>query len=183
MMYNVMLCGFLRMTEFIEEQEQEQEQEQHYPGTPLIEALIEKAEERGLDRYGLAEALGMTYSYLTHILNGKRAITGINISRLREISEFLEITLVQVMMLAEIIQPEDFIMQDQLALKQQLESVYRALIHDPDWRGMTPSRDVWNASDDRMKILLGMIYQRLTQQDLREFLVEVVPIIELNQEG
>lgn len=144
-------------------------------GSALIRAILERGEELGLDRHGIADAAGITYSYLILILNGSREVPKISHQRLRSIGKFLGIPFAQVLMLAEVLEPSDFVMEEERDLEDQLEAVYASMCRHPDWRDLAPPRRVWDTMDEQAKVTMGLMYQKLAQ----EALLDMTPIVEV----
>ena len=78
-------------------------------------------------------------------------------------------------MLAEILRPSDFIVEDEDALDQQLNAVFESMTRHPDWRGLAPSREVWNDTPVQSQVLIGMMYQQLAEKSL----LDLTPLIEV----
>lgn len=148
-------------------------------GSALTRAMLERAEDLNMDRYELADATGMTYSYLTLILNGSREVGKISHDRLRDIGKFLGVPFTQVLMLAEIVTPEDFVVEQEHSVEEQLESVYEAMSRHPDWRGLVPPYRVWASMDKQAQVAMGLMFQRVAN----ETLLDLTPIIEVTEEG
>ncbi|WP_018949091.1 helix-turn-helix transcriptional regulator [Thioalkalivibrio sp. ALMg11] len=147
----------------------------HIKGSALTKALLERAEELEMDRYKLADAIGITYSYLTLILNGGRDISKITDEKLRSMGRFLGIPFAQVLMLAEVLRPEDFIVGEEETIDASIRQVYASMSRHPEWRGLAPTDEDWANTPRQVKIVLGMMFQRLTNEEM----LEVASMIEV----
>ncbi|WP_038082143.1 helix-turn-helix transcriptional regulator [Thioalkalivibrio sp. ALgr3] len=150
----------------------------HVKGSALTKALLERAEELEMDRYQLADSIGITYSYLTLILNGGRDISKITDEKLRSMGRFLGIPFAQVLMLAEVLRPEDFIVGDEETIDASIRQVYASMSRHPEWRGLAPTDADWANTPRQVKIVLGMMFQRLTNEEM----LEVASMIEVEDE-
>lgn len=135
-------------------------------GGALIRALLQKAEELNLDRYALAEAIQITYPYLNALANGGRPVTGISLEKLRRIADFLDMTFVQVLMLAEIIKPEDFTHENNHDLERTLDRAFENMRSDVEWGRVAPSQKEWEGLSLNTKIGIAMMWERVSEQDL-----------------
>lgn len=149
-----------------EANENENRHRDELTGGALLRLILEKAERENLDRYALADRLGITYSYLTLILRGERDVPSISQDRLRRFGEFLEIPFIQVLMLAEIISSEDFLEGDEKTIEQEFDRVWTSLNNDPLWRGTAPNRKVWKETPRESKILIGLLYNQIAQENI-----------------
>ena len=82
------------------------------------------------------------------------------------IAEFLEIPRVSVMALGEVVQPEDFIVEQSLG--DQLNGVYMQMALDPAWSTLVPKAEVWDAADESTKLLVATMYQAVLQASMLE---------------
>lgn len=137
-------------------------------GGALIRALLKRAEELGLDKRQLAKAISITYPYLIALCNGNRSVQGIQHEKLRRIAEFLNLTFVQVLMLAEIVKPEDFARDQGDDLERTLDQAIRGMRADTTWGRVAPSEDEWEDLSINAKIGLVMMWERVSNQDLIE---------------
>jgi len=135
-------------------------------GGALIRALLQRAEELNLDKYGLAEAIEITYPYLNALSNGGRPVTGISHDKLRRIADFLNMTFVQVLMLAEIVKPEDFARDQEVDLERTLDRAIENMRSDAEWGRVAPSPDEWEGLSLNTRIGIAMMWEQVSQQDL-----------------
>jgi transcriptional regulator with XRE-family HTH domain len=137
-------------------------------GRELIRALIKRARELGMDKYELADAIGITYPYLIALSNGSRPIPGISHDKLRRMASFLGLTFVQVLMLAEIVKPEDFVVDQEERLDLSLERAIENMRMDEEWGRIAPSKSEWSNLSRSTRLGIAMMWERVSQQDLIE---------------
>lgn len=113
--------------------------EELLPGGALLQALLDKAARSSMDRYELASAVGISYPYLTALISGKRPVAGIETTKLRKIAEFLDLSFIQVLMLAEIVVSTDFAKPKGASLDDALNHAIEQMRRDVDWGRVAPS--------------------------------------------
>lgn len=133
------------------------------PGGPLIGLLRETCADRGMTLKEMAEELGVTYGYLSHLTTGFRDISVISTSFARACSAYLGIPLIAVRVLAGQITAEDFI-APQLSRKELLRRGIRKVMDDPETRHLvTPV--LWDA-DLQVQEAFLTLYNDLSGSDL-----------------
>ncbi len=137
-------------------------------GGALLNALHARAEQLGLDRHTLSEAIDVTYPYLRALSNGGRPVSGLSEPKLRKIAEFLDRPFIQVMMLAEIIQPEDFLRPCETDLSELMENVIATMREHPDWQHVAPSEEEWAGLSLNSRIGIAMLWERALGKELLE---------------
>lgn len=135
-------------------------------GGALIRALLQRAGELNLDKYALAEAIEITYPYLNALSNGGRPVTGISHDKLRRIADFLNMTFVQVLMLAEIVKPEDFARDQGMDLERTLGRAIENMRSDAEWGRVAPTPEEWEGLSLNSRIGIAMMWEQVSQQDL-----------------
>lgn len=143
-----------------------QPKRQEVEGLALIDALTTRAEELALNKYELAEEVGLTYTYLRALSTGQRPVKGLSNERIRSMAKFLQVPVVEVMMLAGQVSEEDFFTSDQEALERELNNAYRFLREDPAWGYLAPSPEEWGEISRRQKVLITLLYSQVSGKKL-----------------
>ncbi|MEW6772348.1 MAG: helix-turn-helix transcriptional regulator [Bacillota bacterium] len=135
-------------------------------GSALIRAMFERAAVLGLNKYDLSREAGITYQYLAALSNGSRPVTGISHDKLRRIAGFLNMTFVQVLMLAEIVIPGDFARDQGIDLERTLDRAIENMRSDADWGRVAPTPEEWEGLSLNSRIGIAMMWEQVSQQDL-----------------
>jgi hypothetical protein len=128
-------------------------------GSGLISAIQEQARIQGLTVSQVAARFELATSYWFAICNGGRSIQALQRHRLKLIATFLGKPYVEVLSLAEILEPEDFIIPQ--TIDDQLNLVYLKLKSDSVWAPLVPDEEVWDNTHRTVKLLLVVFYERL----------------------
>jgi hypothetical protein len=128
-------------------------------GAALIQAIQEQAQIQGLTVKQVAERFELAPSYWFSMCNGNRSIQALHRHRLKLIAKFLGRPYIEVLSLAELVEPEDFIIPQ--TIDDQLNLAYLKLKADSMWNPLVPKEEVWDAADRGLKILLVAFYERL----------------------
>lgn len=143
------------------------------PGLALVAALREECQRQGKHISHLASPLGLAPTYWAAICNGVRSIRPLTEKKAacRVFADFLRLPSITVMSLAEIVLPEDFVVEQSLA--DQLNSIYLQMSADPLWSTIVPKPVAWDEADEGMKLLIVSLYQANVQQSMFEKVREV----------
>lgn len=133
-------------------------------GSALLSAALKRGEELEMKPEDVAKEFGLAYSTLRSLANGNRKIPGLDRRIIERIARFIGIPVAQAFVMAEILKVEDFF--DVSTLDQKLDAVYDAMTEDPVWRGNAPKREVWNESDQSMRLLVALLYERTVRTHL-----------------
>ena len=128
-------------------------------GTALILAVQEEAKRQSLSVSELAERFELATSYWFSICNGNRSIQALARHRLKLIAKFLARPYIEILSMAELVEPEDFIVPQ--TIDDQLNLAYIRLQSDSMWSPLVPNEETWDAADRRMKILAIALYERV----------------------
>ena len=134
------------------------------PGSALVAHIRDFMKAEGLSNLDFSKMLGLSYTYVNSILSGNRWVGTLDRERMLIISRWLGIPLAQTLMLGEVMHPEDFIVTT--GLDERLENVHRQMLSDPDWRGLVPGADEWNAAPQRMRLAMAVMFERLVEREL-----------------
>ncbi|MBK6616203.1 hypothetical protein [Ottowia sp.] len=128
-------------------------------GAALIHAIQDEAQRQGLSVKEVAEKFELAPSYWFSMCNGNRSIQALHRHRLKLIAKFLAKPYIEVLSLAELVEPEDFIIPQ--TIDDQLNLAYLKLKGDSMWAPLVPTEAVWDATARPMKILAIALYERL----------------------
>lgn len=134
-------------------------------GSYLIDAIAHEAVNQGVDILSLYDQFGFTETYWKAIVNGHRSISNAAQARLELIAEFLNRPLIQVLNLAEVLEPRHFFAPG--TIDDDLNQVYKAMLEDRHWSSFVIAPDRWDALDRDSKILIAMLYQEATSRHLK----------------
>jgi transcriptional regulator with XRE-family HTH domain len=137
-----------------------------FAGWALVDAIKKEAESRGMPLDEVAQRFEIAYSYWQSLASGHRPIQSLHPSRLRAIAEFLGRSYIEVLSLAELVTPEDFVIPQ--SIEEQLDLAYVTMRADNYWSTLVPGEQEWNAASRAMKILAVALYERLFQVTLLE---------------
>ena len=136
------------------------------PGIALVNALITKSQKMQLDKYQLAKEIGITYPYLCAISNGGRPVSGIDHKKLRAIAKFLGITFVQVLMLAEIVEPQDFLKDQNEELDRAMTLAMDSMRAHHEWGGVSPLPEEWAMLSQKTRVGIALMWQQVCGQTM-----------------
>lgn len=133
------------------------------PGFRLIARLKQRAAEIGVsDRY-IADIMGITPIYWNSLTNGHRKMNSLDKGKLERVAEFLGLPIVQVMVLADYLEPKDFFPGN---MNDQLKTAYEQMRHDPSWASWAPTAREWDALSITTKAGIVMLYETVYQKAL-----------------
>jgi transcriptional regulator with XRE-family HTH domain len=123
-------------------------------GGPLIGWLMDEAHARGMQLNELAEALGVTYSYINQLRTGIRSTAAIGQGFAEACGRFLGVPPVVVKLLGGRILLSDFVTPDE-AEADLVERAFRSMLADPVARKCLPA-DVGNLDPVARRALVLM---------------------------
>lgn len=78
-------------------------------GQQLINLLRDEASKRGMTVREVAEQLGISHVHLNSLINGVRKVSGLNPQKQRNLARFLGVSMLEFLVMCEVLRPEDFI--------------------------------------------------------------------------
>jgi hypothetical protein len=138
----------------------------HPPGQALVQAIKERAMEQGLNVGQTAAVFQLSPSYWASICSGVRPVQALRHARLRRMADFLGRPFIEVLSLAELVEPEDFIVHQ--TIDDRLNAVYRLMKADSLWSALVPKEDVWDQADRQFKLMLARMYLKLALEALAD---------------
>lgn len=145
-------------------------------GIALVQAIEAEAAARGLDPKDLGERFELQPSYWAAILQRNRSCQGLARRRLQHIADFLNSSLINVMSLAELVQPQDFVITS--TIDDQLNAAYLKFKSDPQWLSIAPSPEAWDQTPREVKVAFVLVYERLFGEQLIAKLAVVATVIQ-----
>lgn len=129
------------------------------PGAALIHLVLDRAAQLDMDKHELCSAIDITYPYLNALSNGHRPIPGMSHEKLRKIAKFLRLPFMQVLMLAEIVTPEDFIHDSEDELEAASLSALLAMRSEPEWGRVAPTDEEWKVLSLRTRMGFALMWE------------------------
>lgn len=102
------------------------------PGGPLLTALLQRADKRGLRITEMARALGVTYSYITQLRSGIRPVKQISNVFSLACAEFLGIPRMLVLIYAGIVTTSDFYESEDM-MTSEISRAIEFICNDKKW--------------------------------------------------
>jgi hypothetical protein len=133
-------------------------------GLKLVKAVLDRASQLNMDPSEMADVLGYTDSYWKVIARGGRWIGSVGEDKLRLIADFLQLPLLTVYVLAEILNPRDFVYRP--SLEKVFAETYQRLKSHGTLAVFAPSEDAWNKSPEETKLLCVYLLSRLMNDEL-----------------
>jgi hypothetical protein len=133
-------------------------------GLKLVKAVLDRASQLNLEPSEMAEMLGYTDSYWKVIARGGRWIGSVGEDKLRLIADFLQLPLLTVYVLAEILNPRDFVYRP--SLEKIFSETYERLKGHGTLGVFAPSEASWNDSPEETKLLCVYLLSRLMNDEL-----------------
>ncbi|WP_019334823.1 helix-turn-helix domain-containing protein [Pseudomonas syringae] len=135
-------------------------------GRRLINLIKKTMIDRDLHERAIADITGVTQIYWNSMANGNRQIKSLGKDKLDKIAEFLDLPLIQVLILADYFVITDFF--NGKTLNDQLLLTLRKMQEDPQWAGYAPDRDVWEATDLGFRTAFAVMYEQISGNVLME---------------
>jgi hypothetical protein len=154
----------------------QEERDEPLKGTALVQAIEAEAERRGLDPKDLGEVFELQPSYWGAILQRNRSCQGLAKRRLQKVADFLNSSVINVMSLAELVEPQDFVITS--TIDDQLNAGYTKFSSDPQWLAIAPSPEAWDNTPREVKVAFILVYERLFGEQLIAKLKVVSTVVE-----
>jgi hypothetical protein len=136
----------------------------HIRGMKLIQAVLERADDLGIDSVELAEKLGYTEPYWKAFVRGSRWIGAVGTDKLQLIADFLQKPLLTIYILAEILDANSFIYKE--SLEKVFSDTYKRLIEHEALRIFAPDEKSWRETPEATKLLCVYLVARLMNEEL-----------------
>lgn len=137
-------------------------QDRSIKGSVLIRKIWQKMLNMNIKPSVLAvEHLGMAYSYFMALGRGQARVDKLKIEQYTLMANFLDLPLIQVMLLAEAVRPEHFYYN--ATVEERIEHVYENMVNDPIFMGFAPSQHDWDSLSPSLKLSFCVMYETSAQ--------------------
>lgn len=129
-------------------------------GRPLFAAFAARCHELGMMQDEGATQIGISASYLRALAKGSRNLMGVPFQTFVNFARFIGKTVPQTLLLAEVLEPKDFIVEEDL--DGRFKEMMRHISADPEFGPLfakETSRSMMGLNDDA-KIAVMLIYER-----------------------
>lgn len=133
-------------------------------GAALVEAIEAECKTQGIEPRELFSRFEMQPSYWTAILSRNRSIQAVHRTRLEQMANFLGKSMIEVMSLAELVEPGDFVVR--ATIEDQLNAAYIKFKTDPMWAALAPKPESWDIAPRDVKVAFVLLYERLFGEEL-----------------
>jgi transcriptional regulator with XRE-family HTH domain len=137
-------------------------------GVRLINMILKKLVDLQLPERHVADLMGITPIYWNSLTNGHRRISSLPKDKLKRLADFLEVPLIQIYIMSEHFEAEDFVIFRDL--DADLGRLMEHMRNDPKWLALAPTTKEMAALPKRSKMLIAALYEALLH---REFLKRV----------
>lgn len=145
----------------------------HTTGAALMAALWNAARAKGHSQKQLAEALGVSFPYLSGLLTGVKPVPQMSHEKLRVAAQYLDVPVAQVFLMAEILKRDDFIVRADL--ERELGRRVETMRADPMWCALAPSETTWKRMPVEARISMCALYDRVSAKQLDALTQREVP--------
>ncbi|MBG6082974.1 helix-turn-helix domain-containing protein [Rubrivivax gelatinosus] len=142
--------------------------EKRVVGARLINMILKRLVDMNLPERHVADLMGITPIYWNSLTNGNRRMSSLPKDKLKRLADFLGVPLIQVYILAEHFDAEDFVIYRDL--DTDLGRLIEHMRGDPKWLALAPSERELEEMPTRAKMLIAALYEALLH---REFLKRV----------
>lgn len=135
-------------------------------GAALLGAINAKAASRQQSFQDACRAMEISPTYLAEIFSpkSKKNIDSLSNVYLKQIAGYLETPLAQVYILAGILSPADFVVENSFA--QDFQRVLESMRNDNVWAGVVPEDPSFAKAGNDIKLLIALLYERVSTQSL-----------------
>lgn len=141
-------------------------------GARLLTLMRQKAAAEQSALEDCCFRLGISYPVIASIETRRRTWEELGSGVLRKIAHWLGISLLQVYLHAEILEPQDLLAD--LSLEKQFGDVINKMREDLAWGGLTPSPELLSDLPPQVKIMIALLYSRSLTSGLVDFVAEKV---------
>lgn len=160
------------------DQEDQGSGQNHVVGRPLFAAFAARCHELGMMQDEGATQIGISASYLRALAKGSRNLYGVPFQTFVNFAEFIGKTVPQTLLLAEVLKPQDFIVEEDL--DGRFKEMMRHVAQDPEFGPLFGKKSTASmlTLDDDAKIAFMLIYERAYRTRL---LQQSRPIEKINE--
>lgn len=133
-------------------------------GKPLIDAIHKRKWDLGVTTQEAATAIELSPPYFQAMLSGTRPIQSMSDSAKRKLAGWLGVSTVDVYIMAETLEPSDFLVEQDLGDRMRLTLL--KMSDDPTVRQFAPSKDEWESLSERSRFFICMLYERMFEREI-----------------
>jgi transcriptional regulator with XRE-family HTH domain len=127
-------------------------------GWRLLEALLAKGRQEGIGLTEVAKKIGISRSYLFSLRYGQRKVPSLGRGALDKCAQFLGVPVTSVLLMAEVMQPTDFVAGPSERARQEVQRALEFFAGDPDWCGFIPAD--WRSWSPQLQVMTVLLYQK-----------------------
>jgi transcriptional regulator with XRE-family HTH domain len=120
--------------------------------------LVAHGERLGVTTQDICDRLGITRSYFNVFRRGAPAGTEPSRDILRRSAEFLDVSFVQVLLLAGVLGPQDFYLSS--TLEGNLDKALTSMRADDEWVSYLPTPEQWKDLPLNVRVGIALLYER-----------------------
>ena len=120
--------------------------------------LVAHGERIGITTQDICDRLGITRSYFNVFRRGAKAGTEPSQEILRRSAEFLDVSFVQVLLLAGVLGPQDFYLSS--TLEGNLDKALSRMRADDEWVSYLPTAEQWKDLPLNVRVGISLLYER-----------------------
>lgn len=117
----------------------------------------------------LASNLKISYVYFMALSRGEREVERADRKVFVEAARYLDIPVAQAFLLGGALIPSDFMVES--SIEKRIEHNLDMMRNDPAWCGFVPSAKDLKNTPEKSKILIGLLYERMSQAEAASVLI------------
>lgn len=131
-------------------------------------------EALGVGPTEFANVIGLSPSYTNSLMNGSRSWEGTDRATKRLIAGFLGVPYISVLMLAEIVEPADFMYDD--SIEETLDNAFRSIKSHKIWGSFCQTKTEWDQLPTSAKMLIALLFEKAAEIEIigKVKMIEVV---------
>lgn len=146
-----------------------------HPGYKLIWKIHEKCINENIPSKELAEIIGVSQTTISYIFTGRKDVRELDKQIYTKLAFWLEMPVLSVMMLAELIVPEDFYTSEKQNLTRAIDRAITLILADPEWGAFAPKEIL--GSNNEIKMYIIWCYEQATNTRLISGAVDYLDLI------
>lgn len=143
-------------------------------GYKLIWLIRQKCKRESITQYDLAEIIGVSASHISNIFTARKDMRTFDRDTFKKIAAWLELPVLSVMMLAELVTPEDFYLED--AKSASIQRAINLILNDPEWGAFAPKEIL--TADLSIQLYIIWCYEQATKTKLISGAVDYLDLME-----
>lgn len=138
----------------------------HKKGAALLGAINAMAASRQQSFQEACHAMEISPTFLAEIFapRSRKTVDQLSNAYLKQIAAYLEVPLAQVYILAGILSPTDFVVEN--SFEKDFRRVLATMRQDALWTGVVPPDESFDQTGTDIKLLVALLYERVTAKTL-----------------